>query len=100
MDDQHAVAALYHGEDQYPIEWNEASKVDDTRLDSILRQYFRDAHRDVHVRTVRHQREIVAAPPERRAADRNRYRSVLSKRLLDSRIAVERNVLVEEHGIG
>ena len=58
-----------------------------------------DAQRGVHVGAVGNDREIVAGAAQRRAADRQRRRRLGREPLLDARIAIERDVLVVEHGI-
>ena len=55
---------------------------------------------DVHVRAVRDDREVVAGAPQRGLADRHRRRRRVGERLLDARIAIERDVLVVEDRIG
>jgi hypothetical protein len=50
----------------------------------------------VHIRSVGHDREVVAVAAQRGLAQRERRRPLLRKELLDPGIAVERDVLVVE----
>ena len=76
------------------------AQIEHARLDAVGGQTLGDAQRDVDVGAVRDDREVVAGAAQRGAAERNRGGRRVGERLLDARIAIERDVLVVEHRIG
>jgi hypothetical protein len=70
VDDQHAAAVPRHGQQRRPVERNERAQVEHAGLDAIRRQPVGHAHRDMDIRPIRDDREVVTRAPQRRGAER------------------------------
>ena len=66
------MAAAGQREDRGAIERRQRAQVEDARLDAVGGQRVGDAQRDVHVRAVRDDRQVVARSAKRRLAERQR----------------------------
>ena len=69
VDDQDAVAVARDGEHGVAVERRERPQVEHRGLDAVGRERLGDAQRDVDVRAVGDDREIVAGAPQRGLAD-------------------------------
>ena len=100
MHDQHAAAPAREREQRGAVERNQASEIENGRLDSIFHQLLRDAQGHVDVRAVRHDRDVGPFAPQRRLSEGKRSGRLVGQKLPDARVAVERDVLVVEDGVG
>ena len=101
VDDQHAVAVPRDGQHRRAIERHERAQVEDGGLDAVGARAVR--RRAGATCTYAPYEMIARSSPARRSAAlpmRQRRRRVVRQRLLDPRIAIERDVLVVEHRIG
>jgi hypothetical protein len=87
-------------QDGTAVQRRERAQVQDARLDALAGKPFGDAQHDMHVCAVGDDREVRARPPQGRTAECHLVRRIAGEPLLDSGVAIKRDVLVEEHRIG